>query len=146
MKHEPALCPHCGAPSGPRLFVSHIQATVAAYYGIPVRHMTSDRRDWEVSHPRQVAMYLCAELTPKSYPDLGRLFHRDHTTIIWAEKSVQRRMNADPEFAEDVRALRERLSPESTVIHSQKEPESETNSPISAIEQSVNKQAEKVAA
>lgn len=107
--HAPEACPHCGAPSSPRLLVAHIQATVAAYYKISVRHMTSDRRDWEFSHPRQVAMYLAAELTPKSYPDIGRLFHRDHSTVIFAEKAVQLRMCKHPEIAADVCALRTRL-------------------------------------
>src|SRR4051794_16119013 len=41
----PPLCPTCGAPCGEvRLMVTHIQALVAAYYKIPVREMTSDRR------------------------------------------------------------------------------------------------------
>jgi chromosomal replication initiator protein len=111
MTHDPDLCPHCGAPSAPRLMVSHIQATVAAYYQIPVRMMTSHHRDWQVSHPRQIAMYLAAELTPKSYADLGRRFNRDHTTILFALKAVQARMAADQEIAEDVRVLRERLMP-----------------------------------
>lgn len=107
----PRLCPHCGSPSAPRLLVAHIQATVAAYYRIPVRHMTSDRKDWEYSHPRQVAMYLAAELTPKSFPDIGRRFGgRDHTTVIHACKAVQRRMCADAELEQDVIALRTRLA------------------------------------
>lgn len=107
----PCLCPTCGAPVGGRLTVVHIQALVAAYYKIPVREMTSARRGFEVSHPRQVAMYLAYEATPKSMPDIGRRFGgRDHTTVIHAIKQVQKRMLADPELDADVCALRERLS------------------------------------
>ena len=109
--HAPNVCPLCGAPSDPRLLVAHIQATVAAYYHIPVRMMTSDHRDWQVSHPRQVAMYFAAELTPKSYPDIGRRFNRDHSTVIFAIGAVQRRMLKDPEVAADIIALRARLMP-----------------------------------
>lgn len=109
--YEPEICPHCGAPSEPRLLVAHIQATVAAYYGIPPRHMTSERRDREFAHPRQVAMYLACEMTPKSTVSIGRLFGgRDHSTVLYAMKSVQRRMCSDAEFALDIRALRERLT------------------------------------
>lgn len=108
----PTLCPTCGAPVGEaRLMITHIQALVAAYYQIPVREMTSCRRFRAVSQPRQVAMYLASELTPKSLPDIGRRFGgRDHTTVIHAIKAVQKRMLADAEIEADVKALRERLA------------------------------------
>lgn len=144
--HAPEACPHCGAPAKPRLMVAHIQATVAAYYRIPIRYMTSDHRDWEVSHPRQVAMYLACELTPKSYPDIGRRFgNRDHTTVLHARKAVKKRMSADLELAEDVQALRERLSQNSHLIHSQKEPKSATFALVSDTEQSVKTQGKMAA-
>jgi hypothetical protein len=148
MMHAPELCPHCGSPSAPRLLVSHIQATVAAYYQIPVRCMTADSRGgFDVSHPRQLAMYLCAQLTPKSTPHIGRLFgNRDHTTVMHAIRAVKRRMDEDAELAEDVRLIRERLSPVSTVIHSPKEPDSEKVSPGSGIEQTVKAEEQRLAA
>jgi chromosomal replication initiator protein len=90
--------------------ITHIQALVAAYYKIPMRAMVSAQRCWEYSHPRQIAMYLSAELTPKSLPDIGKRFNRDHTTVIHAIKAVQKRILADPEIEADVKALRERLS------------------------------------
>lgn len=108
----PKLCPTCGAPvSGSRLMVTHIQALVAAYYKIPVREMTSDRRAREVARPRQVAMYLAYEATPKSLPDIGKRFGgRDHTTVIHAIRQVQKLMLEDAEIEADVKALRERLA------------------------------------
>jgi hypothetical protein len=107
----PSLCPTCGAPVSGRLMITHIQALVSAYYKIPVRSMISAQRSFEYSRPRQIAMYLSAELTPKSLPDIGKRFGgRDHTTVIHAIKAVQRRMLADPEIEADVKALRERLS------------------------------------
>ena len=110
--YVPDTCTHCGAPKAPRLLIAHIQATVASYYEIPVRHMTSQRRDWEYSHPRQVAMYLATELTPKPLLEIGRRFGgRDHSTVHYAAKAVQRRIATDAELAADVEALRERLAP-----------------------------------
>jgi chromosomal replication initiator protein len=107
----PTLCPMCGAPVHGRLMVTHIQALVAAYYKIPVRAMVSAQRCWEYAHPRQIAMYLASELTPKSLPEIGRRFgNRDHTTVIHAIKAVQKRMLADPEIECDIIALRERLA------------------------------------
>lgn len=109
----PDLCPTCGAPVSNRLMVTHIQALVAAYYQIPVRAMVSKQQRRDYAYPRQVAMYLTAELTPKSLPDIGNRFGgRDHTTVIHAIKAVQRRMLADPEIEADVKAIRERLAGE----------------------------------
>jgi hypothetical protein len=144
--HAPDLCPHCGAPSAPKMLVAHIQATVAAYYGIEVRYMKSAQRGKDIVRPRQVAMFLAAELTPKSLPDIGRCFSRDHTTIIHAIKAVRKRSEADAELAMDVGYLRARLSTGNSLIHSQKEPKSAFYTSQSDIEQDVNNQEERVAA
>jgi len=107
---EPVPCPLCGAPSKPLAMVSHIQALVAAYYQIPVREMTSARKHREVARPRQIAMYLAYEATPKSTPEIGRRFgDRDHTTVLHAIKNVQKLMLEDKEIESDIIALRERL-------------------------------------
>jgi hypothetical protein len=109
--HKPHCCAACGAPfkANPGL-VSHIQATVAAYYKVQPSSMVSQRRSREIAYPRQVAMYLAAELTPKSLPAIGRYFGgRDHTTVMHAIRAVRERMENDAELALDVEALRERL-------------------------------------
>jgi chromosomal replication initiator protein len=94
----------------PRLTVKRIQAVVSAFYGIEPREMTSDRRAREVARPRQIAMYLARETTPKSLPDIGRLFKRDHTTVMHAIRRVESLMGEDDDFAVDVELLRERLA------------------------------------
>lgn len=104
-------CAHCGSPievlSSP---VRHIQATVAAYYSLPIGQMTSDRRSRAIARPRQVAMYLASELTSKSLPELGRRFgNRDHTTVMYAIRAVEERVQEDIETREDVDILRKVL-------------------------------------
>ena len=89
-----------------RLAIAHIQAAVAAFYEIPVMEMTSARRAREVARPRQVAMYLSKQLTPKSLPDIGRRFGgRDHTTVIHAVRTIARLMETDEDMAADVAVL-----------------------------------------
>lgn len=109
--HPPECCDKCGAPIRPSGgLISHIQATVASYYGLHKSTMVSQRRAQDISHPRQIAMFLATELTPKSLPTIGRYFGgRDHTTVIHAIRAVAKRVANDPEIAEDVRVLRERL-------------------------------------
>jgi chromosomal replication initiator protein len=56
-------------------------------------------------------MYLTRQLTKRSLPCIGRAFgHRDHTTVLYAIRSVEKRMEADPLYRADVEALRKALT------------------------------------
>ena len=111
-RHAPECCKLCGSPLRPEpRLISNIQAAVAAYYKLDPIVMRSQRRAFNIAHPRQVAMYLASELTPKSLVVIGKQFGgRDHTTVIHAIKAVKARMEADPEVALDVELLRMRLA------------------------------------
>lgn len=86
--------------------VSEIQRAVAAQFGIDIREMKSARRARAVARPRQVAMYLSRELTPKSLPEIGRLFgNRDHTTVIHACRQIEKCMIADVEMKASVNQI-----------------------------------------
>jgi hypothetical protein len=94
------------------LTVAEIQQAVSEHYHLPIEEMTSARRAREVARPRQVAMYLSKQLTPRSLPEIGRRFGwRDHTTVMHAIKQVEKLAAADPEFRENVIAILERLEP-----------------------------------
>jgi Bacterial dnaA protein helix-turn-helix len=58
-----------------------IIAEVAAKYDVPVKDILSDRRAKVLIPPRHEAMYRCVAETPLSLPAIGRIFHRDHTSI-----------------------------------------------------------------
>jgi len=91
--------------------IDEIQTRVAEHFQIPKAEMTSARRDREVARPRQVAMYLSKQLTPRSMPEIGRRFgKRDHTTAIHAVRQIARLREKDPELNLHVRALVELLS------------------------------------
>jgi len=76
-----------------RISIDEIQTQVAEHYRIRKAEMTSARRAREVARPRQVAMYLSKQLTPKSLPDIGRRFGgRDHTTVIHADRKIRGQM------------------------------------------------------
>ena len=93
-----------------RISVDEIQTQVAEHYRIRKAEMTSARRAREVARPRQVAMYLSKQLTPKSLPDIGRRFGgRDHTTVIHAVKQIERLRAADSELDADIRLLTRQL-------------------------------------
>lgn len=58
--------------------------------------------------PRQVAMYLCREMTDKSLPQIARSFcKKDHTTVIHAWRKVKAQLQTDPEMVRQVEQVRE---------------------------------------
>jgi chromosomal replication initiator protein len=72
--------------------------------------MTSARRAREVARPRQVAMYLSKQLTPKSLPDIGRRFGgRDHTTVLHAVRKIEKAIGEDNALSDEVELLKRML-------------------------------------
>jgi chromosomal replication initiator protein len=91
--------------------VAEIQRAVARRFDTPFREMFSPRRGRDVARPRQVAMYLCRELTARSMPEIGRMFGgRDHTTVLHAIRRITLLRQIDPELDADVRALERELA------------------------------------
>src|SRR4029453_13348009 len=67
----------------PEISVEQIQEMVIERFGMSIQELTGDRRSQQIVYPRQVAMYLCRELTDSSLPKIGKKFGgRDHTTVI----------------------------------------------------------------
>jgi chromosomal replication initiator protein len=93
-----------------RVTIEEIQRKVAEHFNIKMAEMTSTRRSRIVARPRQVAMYLAKQLTPRSLPEIGRKFGgRDHTTVMHAVKKVEELTASDNSLAEDVELLRRML-------------------------------------
>jgi chromosomal replication initiator protein len=89
-----------------RVTIDEIQRKVSDHYRIRQAEMSSARRAREVARPRQVAMYLAKQLTPRSLPEIGRRFGgRDHTTVIHAVKQIEKLRQVDAELDADVRLL-----------------------------------------
>jgi chromosomal replication initiator protein len=97
-------------PMERRITIDEIQKKVAEHFNIRVSDMHSARRARAVARPRQVAMYLAKQLTPRSLPEIGRKFGgRDHTTVIHAVRKIEELSAYDPAFKEDVELLRRLL-------------------------------------
>lgn len=112
---EPELCvlelmfrsPGLEIPDKPKYpLVKTILAVTAKHYKIPVIDLVSSRRAAVFCGPRHVAMYLAKQLTPKSYPEIGRLFGgRDHTTVLHAARKIAKQRAEDPELSETLGML-----------------------------------------
>jgi chromosomal replication initiator protein len=87
-----------------------IQETVGARFHVKIADLKSRRRSKTLVHPRQIAMYLCRELTDSSYPEIGRQFGgKDHTTIIHACKQVTKAMDSDSALNATLESLKEQI-------------------------------------
>ena len=72
--------------------------------------MTSARRSRAVARPRQMAMYLAKQLTPRSLPEIGKKFGgRDHTTVMHAVRQIEKLTAEDSALADDLDVLRRKL-------------------------------------
>ena len=73
--------------------------------------MKSRRRSKTLVHPRQIAMYLCRELTDASFPEIGRHFGgKDHTTIIHACKQINKAKEADSTLNATLESLKDQIT------------------------------------
>jgi chromosomal replication initiator protein len=87
-----------------------IQKTVADYYKIKLSDMKSERRLKTFVIPRQMAIYLCRELTKASYPEIGEKFGgKDHSTVIYAVKKISSIINDKPEISASYDAIKRKL-------------------------------------
>lgn len=80
-----------GAEPEQRLTLAEITNAAAILFDVSVDELKASMRDHRVSHPRQVAMAVCRELTDASYPKISRHFGgRDHTTALYAFQKIAR--------------------------------------------------------
>jgi chromosomal replication initiator protein len=87
-----------------------IKNTVCAYFGINVQDIDSAKRTKNLAHPRQIAMYLCRELTELSLPKIGENFgNRDHTTVMHACEKITKEMKSDEELRKLISELKSNI-------------------------------------
>ena len=73
----------------PEITAPLIIAQTAAYFGVSIEDLTGPSRGRHLVQGRQIAMYLCRELTDLSLPKIGAQFgNRDHTTVMYADRKI----------------------------------------------------------
>jgi chromosomal replication initiator protein len=79
--------------------IADIQRRVAEEFNIRVADINGRRRTANIAHPRQMAMFLARRHTQSSLQDIGAAFGgRDHGTVIHAAKTIEEKMELDPEL------------------------------------------------
>ncbi len=78
---------------------------VEKYYHLPPGSLVTKKRSNDVAYPRHIAMYLAREVLGESYPHIGDVFNRDHSTVMNAVKKVRSNLSGDKELAEKLQEL-----------------------------------------
>jgi chromosomal replication initiator protein len=82
------------ADGGPEITGATIMAATAEYFGLTMEDLCGSSRSRVLVTARQIAMYLCRELTDLSLPKIGQMFGgRDHTTVIHADRKIRGQMS-----------------------------------------------------
>lgn len=90
--------------------VQQIQKLVASTYKLSVEELLSKNNARHISHPRQIAMYLCKHLTKHSYPEIGRAFGgKHHTTVIHSVEKIESLVVTDETLQRLISELSESL-------------------------------------
>jgi chromosomal replication initiator protein len=87
-----------------------IQKQVCDYFHIKLSEIKSDKRLKNLVFPRQIAIFLCRELTKASYPEIGEKFGgKDHSTIIHSTKKIEKLLASDLNLKDTIDGLRKAL-------------------------------------
>jgi chromosomal replication initiator protein len=87
-----------------------ILKAVADHYGVKITELRSDRKHKAIASARQVAMYLIRDITRCSFPDIGHRFGgRDHTTVMYAVKKIEKKLADDVSLRNTVETLRKKI-------------------------------------
>lgn len=87
-----------------------IMQVTAEYFNIDVDTLRGSGKKRAVAHARQLAMYLCRELTELSLPKIGDQFGgKDHTTVIYADRKIRKEMTENRNTYDEIQALTQRV-------------------------------------
>lgn len=90
--------------------VEMIQKCVADHFKLKVPDLKSDKRLKAMVIPRQIAIYLCRDLTKYSYPEIGERFGgKDHSTIIHSFKKIDKMISQDLDIKNTIETLKRNL-------------------------------------
>jgi len=89
--------------------IETIQQRVSEVFHISLVELKSRNRSQRVAFCRQVAMYLCRDLTDSSFPAIGAGFGRDHATVIYAYNLISQRVNNDSAFRSLIQKIERQL-------------------------------------
>ena len=87
--------------------IQRIQRIVAEYYQISIEDMRSKKRSSHIALARQIAMYLCRNLTNESFPKLAIEFGgKDHTTVMYSVEKIEKEIKVNKDLANIIEKIK----------------------------------------
>jgi chromosomal replication initiator protein len=80
---------------------------VAQHYGVRVADVKGRSNRRSIALPRQVAMFLIRDILELSFPEIGRIFSRHHSTVMYAVDNVQKMRQSNPDFDATLTSFRD---------------------------------------
>jgi chromosomal replication initiator protein len=97
--------------SARKVTCSVVMDVVSRYFHVSVEDLKSNRRNKEITGPRQIAMYLCRNLLNMTLPQIGQEFgNRDHTTVMHACNKINDEITKKPEIGRAIDEIKKRLA------------------------------------
>ena len=88
-----------------KITISDIQRFVESYFKISHGEMIGSQRPRNISQARQIAMYLSRTLTQASYPDIGKAFKKDHSSVVHAYKNIEKKRQTNRDFFNEIERI-----------------------------------------
>ena len=82
---------------------------VAAYYNISLKELKGTGRSAKIAEARQVAIYLCRDLTKQSFPDIGKFFDKKHTTIMYSYDKIKDELKTNNSLSHTVSTITNKI-------------------------------------
>lgn len=89
--------------------IDKIFAAVYKKFDIPKEELVGKKRTKEIAKVRHIAIFLIREITEMSYPNIGKIFEKDHSTVMSSLEVVKRTIAADPLYAADIEAIKKEI-------------------------------------
>ncbi|MHB0828530.1 MAG: chromosomal replication initiator protein DnaA [Schaalia turicensis] len=106
---EMTLKDYISDPDDTEITIPLIMGQCAKYFNVTIDQLCSTDRSRAIVEARQIAMYLCRELTELSLPKIGQSFDRDHSTVMHANKKILEQMKQRREVYNNVTELTNRI-------------------------------------
>ncbi len=92
-----------------RITIEMIQSAVEDFYNIAHKDLVGKKKERRIVRPRQIAIYLCRELSESTLKNIGAAFNRDHTTVMHSCDLINNQAQEDRNLREELEAIREKI-------------------------------------
>jgi len=103
------LSDHFSGGSSRKLFVSDIQSAVEEFYKVSHEELVGKTRSANITHARQVAIYLARTMINIPYSEIGEAFNRDHSTIMHSTNVIEEKLKESRDLGEELEVIRQHI-------------------------------------